>query len=120
MKNILSLLAVILFVSACSESEELTLTCGTEATVRDLRGLDGCGFVFELNDGTRLIPLISRFCGTPPLPAEVTKDPLYNFEFSDNKKVRIGYVEVTEYASSCMSGKAVKITCLEEIASPKE
>jgi hypothetical protein len=33
--------------------------CSTLATVHDLRGLDGCGFVFELADGKRLEPQIT-------------------------------------------------------------
>lgn len=118
MKKIISVLVLSLAtLIACEDREDLTLTCGTEATVRDLTGLDGCGFVFELNDGTRLEPVRMFFCGTPPLPAEVTNDPLYNFQFVDGKKVRIGYVETQEMASICMAGKLVKITCLEEMES---
>jgi hypothetical protein len=86
------------------------------ATVKDLTGLDGCGFVFELSDGSKLEPIRQVIrCGTPPLPKEVTEDPLYNFQFVDGKKVRIAYEEITEAASICMVGKVVKITCLKEI-----
>lgn len=100
---------------ACQE-EPITKNCGTSATVRDLTGLDGCGFVFELADGTRLMPVWDiGYCGTAPLPKEVTEDPLYNFEYLDGKKVIIGYEERSNHATACMAGKPVKITCLEEI-----
>ena len=99
---------------ACKE-ELVTKNCGTSATVRDLTGLDGCGYVFELNDGTRLIPVWDiGYCGTPPLPKEVTEDPLYNFQFTEGKKVVIGYEERSKNATICMAGRHVKITCLEE------
>lgn len=117
MKNILAFALAILVTISCADKDNLTLTCGTEATLRDLSSLGGCGYVFELNDGTRLEPVIMLYCGTPPLPAEVTQDPLYNFEFVDGKKVRIGFVEAIEYATTCMAGKTVKITCLEEMES---
>jgi hypothetical protein len=90
------------------------------ATVRDLRGLDGCGFVFELADGTRLEPQILGYCGTPPLPKEITENPLYDFEWIDGKQVRIGYEEITDAASICMVGKIVKITCVEEVSITEE
>jgi hypothetical protein len=85
------------------------------ATVKDLTGLDGCGFVFELADGRRLEPRRLFYCGTPPLPKEVTEDPLYQFQFVDGKQVRIGFEEITDAMSICMVGKVVKITCIEEI-----
>ena len=100
---------------ACQE-EPITKNCGTPATVRDLTGLDGCGFVFELSDGTRLMPVWDvGYCGTPPLPKEVTEDPLYNFQFTDGNKVIIGYEARPNIATDCMGGKPVRITCLEEI-----
>ncbi len=115
---------VLLFVSAlafqgCNDDEPGT-SCTTYATVRDLTGLDGCGFVFELEDGSRLEPQRPfLFCGTPPLPKEITEDPLYNFEFVDGKLVKIGYRE-TGTSSICMVGPVVKITCIEEVASTQD
>ena len=117
MKTLLTLILFVSVLTSCNTSEIRPdkSKCTTEATVRDLTGLDGCGFVFELNDGTRLEPVRLFFCGTPPLPKEVTEDALYNFQFIDGKKVMIGYEELTGYASICMAGKTVKITCLEEL-----
>lgn len=90
--------------------------CSTTATVRDLTGLDGCGFVLELEDGSYLEPVRPLlFCGTPPLPKEVTEDPLYSFDFVDGKRVKVSYEETGDM-SICMVGPVVKITCIREIA----
>lgn len=102
-------------ITAC-DNDTMTTSCTIPATVRDLSGLDGCGFVFELEDGTRLIPVWDvGWCGTPPLPKEVTNDPLYAFEFADGKKVLIGYAERNDIVTTCMAGPTVKITCLKEV-----
>jgi len=119
-----TLLSTLLFLSSsfiffgCAE-EPIGASCDNAvfATLKDLTGLDGCGFVFELADGTRLEPQRLFYCGTPSLPKEVTEDPLYNFQFTDGKQVRIGFEEITDAMSICMVGKVVKITCLEELSS---
>jgi hypothetical protein len=118
MKTLLSILLVLsasVIFWSCDE-DPLKVSCDNAvfATVKDLTGLDGCGFVFELADGTKLEPQMLGYCGTPPLPKEVTENPLYNFQFTDGKQVRIGFEEVTDAASICMVGKIVKITCIEE------
>ncbi len=117
--TILLIFFVALFFLSCDDENVSSVSCpkGELATVKDLAGLDGCGFIFELTDGTRLEPMRMMFCGTPPLPKEITEDPLYNFQFIDGKQVRIGYEEMTDAASICMVGKIVRITCLEEINS---
>lgn len=111
-----AILLLALVFSACDDNL-MRVSCedGISATVRDLTGLDGCGFVFELEDGTRLEPNRIGYCGTGPLPKEITEDPLYDFEFVDGKQVIIGFEEVEGMASICMVGPIVKITCLEEV-----
>lgn len=109
-----------LFVGCEEESLNISCSNAATATVRDLRGLDGCGFVFELADGTKLEPQMLLYCGTPPLPKEVTENPLYNFQFEDGKRVRIGFEEIKDAASICMVGRIVKITCIEEFVSITE
>jgi hypothetical protein len=100
---------------SCEEAMKVKCDDGVFATVRDLSGLDGCGFVFELADGSRLEPRRLLYCGTPPLPKKVTDDPLYNFEFVDGNHVRIGFEEIPDAVSICMVGRVVKITCIEKI-----
>jgi hypothetical protein len=114
MKKVLAILFVSSALCMCAEENIGDEQCGTPATVKDLTGLDGCGFVFELEDGTRLQPVFLYWCGTPPISEEQKKDPLYNFEFADGKKVLIDY-EPYESASICMAGQSVKITCLTEL-----
>ncbi|MFZ6014181.1 MAG: hypothetical protein ACOYXT_27815 [Bacteroidota bacterium] len=119
MKKVIVVIFIVSLFTQCDNdapSPQNQVQCETPATVKDLSGLDGCGFVFELSDGTRLEPLRIFFCGTPPQPAEVTDDPLYNFEFADGKKVLINFEYTDEYASICMAGRTVKITCLTEVS----
>lgn len=110
------LTAAALMFTSCNEEEKVeTHACRTLVTIKDLTGLDGCGFVFELSDGTMLEPYRIGYCGVgeTDLPKEITEDPLYNFEFVDGKKVLVGY-ESTKMMSSCMAGTVVKITCISE------
>ncbi len=87
------------------------LECAQVATVKDLTGLDGCGMVLELNEGTRLIPE-RRVYIQAPKPEE---DPLYYFELVAGDKVQISYEESLAL-SACMSGKIVFITCIKPIS----
>jgi hypothetical protein len=115
MKKLALAVCTILLLSTCSTQDELETKCSTPATVRDLTGLDGCGWVFELNDGTKLIPLIIGFCGTPPVSKEITENPLYDFEFINGKKVFIDYEPIhVGMVNACMVGETVKITCISE------
>jgi hypothetical protein len=79
---------------------------GVPATVKDLAGLDGCQFVFELADGTRLQPVMPT--------NDDAGNPLTSFTFTDGKKVILGYEVQANMASICMAGKMVTVTCLEE------
>lgn len=114
MKTLIITLFAVVLLSCENESVG---DCTVPATVRDLTGLDGCGFVLELEDGSRLEPLRVFRCGTPPLAKEEADDPLLNFEMHDGQKVRISYTE-TESPSICMVGPVVKITCITALISP--
>jgi hypothetical protein len=121
MKRFITILSLSTALFSCEEKFDSSVPCdeGVVATVRDLTGLDGCGYVFVLNDGTKLEPLRLAYCGTPPLPKEITEDPLFDFEWVDGKRVIIGYEE-TKAGSYCMVGPVVKITCLNELGTPEE
>lgn len=88
--------------------------CGTSATVVDLTGLDGCGLMFELADGTRLEPEMRTYIQAPT----VEEDPLYHFELKAGQSVKIDWVESTGMASICMAGPIVFITCITECKKP--
>ena len=110
----LAALILMLLATLVACEDHVTKNCGTEAIARDLTSTDGCGYAFELPDGTLLIPVWdTMYCGTP-LPKEVTEDPLYNFQFTDGKKVIIGYELRPKVVTDCMGGKSARITCLED------
>lgn len=108
MKKLFIFLLIGFSFAQCDEKD--SASCSTYATVKDLTGLDGCGFVFELENGSRLEPLILMTLVADP------NDPLQGFEFVDGKRVKIAYEEL-DNASACMVGPVVKITCIEEIGS---
>ena len=119
MKWIYGLLVVVAFSRfSCDDREIIHCfpgACANEASVVDLSGLDGCGFVLELADGSRLVP--QRLVYVQP-PKE-SEDPVYYFNFVDGQKVQFSYRE-TEGADACMAGKLVFITCIKEVSSGDE
>jgi len=105
-----SLIGLGLLLSSCEEKG-----CETPATVVELA--DGCGYGFELPNGKQLQPVWDiLYCGTPPLPPEVTEDPMYNFNWVLGKKVLIGYEDRRDH-DGCGYARPVKVTCLQEIDS---
>lgn len=73
--------------------------CNLTGTVRDYSGLDGCHYLIELDNGTRLEPILT--------------DTM--FHFRDNQRVRLSYIERPDLASICMAGIIAEITCIEEL-----
>jgi hypothetical protein len=67
-----------------------------KATVVNMTGLDGCGYLLELENGEKLIPL-----------------NLEEKYFSDKMKVWIAY-SITNSPTICMVGKAINIQSIEE------
>lgn len=80
-------------ISACKKE---TCPNGINAKFKDLTGLDGCGIVIELENGTRLEPVN---LGDFPLTAK------------DGMKIRVQYHSVSS-GSICMVGEMVAIDCL--------
>ena len=68
------------------------------AELKNLTGLDGCGWVLELDNGSKLEP-----------------QNLSDFEIAlvDGKDVHVRYTEI-EGGSICMVGQMVTIDCLSE------
>jgi len=76
--------------------------CEETALIKDMRGTDGCEWLLELDDGTRVLPAAM---------------PKIDFEFENNVLVKIGYMEVKDGMSACMAeNKIVNITCIEKVA----
>ncbi|CAN5574971.1 hypothetical protein BH11BAC2_BH11BAC2_16780 [soil metagenome] len=102
------LLAILILVASCknhtakmedasiSESEVMLRAKYISATIVDKSGLDGCGFLVALADGSNLEVF--------NLPDSVKKDQL---------KVWIKYIPDAGASSICMAGKIVKLTDLK-------
>ena len=111
-------LALLGTVTSCQKNDlALPNACGTLATIRDLRGLDGCGFVLELENGERLEPVLNSNCWDPSYQYAPT---IENVRFMDGKQVSIAYTVLPDRGSICMVGKVVEITCISEIGKADE
>lgn len=91
---ILLLTGLIISANKCDQGEIKNKT----GIVKEYTHLDGCNFIIELDDGTKLEPM------------EVV--PV--FEFRDGQKVKISYTPLEGVASTCMVGKLVKITKIKK------
>jgi hypothetical protein len=97
MRTLIPRLALLLSLTACENCEELvTPHCGTPATVRNLAGLDGCGFVLELGTGQRLEPRGEGWAQFPKV---------------DGQRVTVAYHEASG-VSACMVGQVVELDCI--------
>ena len=67
-------------------------------TLKNLTGFDGCGWVIQLSDSTKLEPINLED---------------FDIEFEENKSVCIQYHERTDLRSYCMVGKVVEIDLIE-------
>lgn len=91
-------------------AEYVPVGCSEIASVVDFTGLDGCGLMLELKDGTRLNPEKRQYFVAP----KEEDDPLYYFTLIAGEKVKIGYKE-TQGMDACMAGKTVFITCITKV-----
>ena len=98
MKNILTIASFAVLAIGCNKSEDSPCETGEKATIIDLTGLDGCGFVIELENGDRIEP---------------TNLEDFDVPIEDGQKVWVEYHTV-EAASICMVGDIVAIDCLSE------
>lgn len=114
MKKILISIAVATIFLGCEKNdvdpEEPKKECTIPATIVDLRGLDGCGYAFELANGERLEPLFILECPFPGYKA--SEDPLNGYEFVAGRKVLIEYTVMENAVTACQVGKAVRINCI--------
>lgn len=117
MSNLLVHLAIfiilLLTLNSCNPAEDLPQAdCGTRATVKDLTGLDGCGFVFVLENGTQLQPYY------PAQSTDGQPSSLQNFPLTDGQQVTIAYELRPDMSSICMVGPVAAISCIQTVAAP--
>ena len=87
--NALVLLLGLLLGSACDKMDPLNQNVGEFGIVKDYTGLDGCGFIIELDNGNKL----------EPVSLEDTA-----FVFKDGERVYVEYTPLQDYGSICMVG----------------
>jgi|CXWJ01.1.fsa_nt_gi hypothetical protein len=97
LKYLLFFVALMIFISGCCTSKRQTTTSipndeGYEiVTVIDYTELSGCGFIFMVNDSTKLIP--------QNLPDSLKQN---------NLKIKIKY-KATNKPNICMAGKTIDV-----------
>jgi len=99
MKRLLVILSLFLVVLTSCQEEEETVFQGI-GTVVDYAGAGNCGFVIELEDGGKLLPLYYPD----------------GFTFTNGQRVLIEYVEMSTVNTSCDRGIACEIKYVEELA----
>ncbi len=101
MKQLLFIFPVLLLLNlaACKKNNDSSAACpnGVSATFKNLTGLDGCGYVLELSDGSRL---------------EITNLSALNLTPEDGMKVKVEYSNQNDQASICMVGAIVRVDCI--------
>jgi hypothetical protein len=90
-KRILALAIFIVLLSCKKESHG-----EVNATITDISGIDGCGLILVLDDGSRLEPVQHNFLLTP------------------GQRVAVKYKKVNN-VSICMVGETVKLISLRYI-----
>ncbi|HMJ69442.1 MAG TPA: hypothetical protein VK508_11120 [Cyclobacteriaceae bacterium] len=114
MKTIIIATVLLTSLFKCGGSERVgenvTVSCNETATVTDFTGLDGCGVMLVLEDGTRLNPERRQYFQAP----KIEEDPLYYFTLTAGDKVKISYKDV-DGVDICMAGKTVFVTCITKI-----
>ena len=91
----------------CSTFLFLFTSCNKESECEDshsaklvnMTGLDGCSWMIELGDGTKLEP---------------TNLNDFNINLQENQKIWVVYHTAAQMASICMHGEIVTIDCISE------
>lgn len=91
------ILAMALSANKCDDKDGVIRN--KKGTIVDYNNLDGCTFIIELDNGTKLEPI------------EVV--PVFRFE--SNQRVKVSYEIMEGVASTCMVGELVKVTEIETI-----
>jgi hypothetical protein len=94
--------AVLSWQFSCSDESGLSSPCGTPATVVKE---SGCGFNFQLDDGTRLYPVV-----------EGCEDVFAAYRRADQmgRRVLIGFRSRPDIDISCTTALPVTVLCFED------
>ena len=85
----------VLLLMACNKNK---CSDSVKAELKDLSGLDGCGYVIELENGNKLEPLnLSDF----------------DIDLKDGNKIWVSYHLTTNFIGTiCMVGDIIEIDCI--------
>ena len=96
-QKILVLALLIVAIQSCSKESECENS--NSAKLVNMTGLDGCSWMIELGDGTKLEP--------------INLDD-FNINLQENKKIWVVYHTAAQMASICMHGEIATIDCISE------
>ena len=103
---LLGFISLTLLANTCEKSGNdpapYTSSCenAVQVTMNNLTGLDGCGWLLTLADGTRLEPInLDSYIATPV----------------EGEKIWASITPRTDLASICMVGPIVEITCVDRV-----
>ncbi len=92
---LLSLVVLTLTIHSCNKESECEDS--HSAKLVNMTGLDGCSWMIELGDGTKLEP---------------TNLNDFNINLQENQKIWVVYHTAAQMASICMHGEIVTIDCI--------
>ena len=94
---VIGLIVLTLTIHSCNKESECENSCS--AKIVNMTGLDGCSWMIELGDGSKLEP---------------TNLNDFNINLQVNQKIWIVYHTAAQMASICMHGEIVTIDCISE------
>jgi|TARA_Y100000385_G_C13032050_1_gene611226 hypothetical protein len=94
---VLTLFLLTLAIHSCNKQSECENS--QSAKLVNMTGLDGCSWMIELNDGTKLEP-------------NNLND--FSIDLEENKKIWIVFRPAAQMVSICMVGEIVTIDCISE------
>lgn len=94
---VLTFIVLTLCINSCNKQIECENS--HSAKLVNMTGLDGCSWMIELNDGTKLEP---------------TNLNDFNINLQENQKIWIVYHTAAQMASVCMHGEIVTVDCISE------
>ena len=95
---IIGIIIIALSLFACKATKTSTCDNAVEAKLVNLTGLDGCSWVIELENGNKLEPINLKS---------------FDIKLRNKKKIWVSYTDAKDYVSICMTGKIVRIECIE-------
>ncbi len=90
---------LVIFFLSCEGEKTYKCEDLPKGILKNMTGFDGCGWIIQLEDGTRLEPL-----------------NLNNFDIKliDDKSICIKFREVKNYGSHCQVGKVIEIIYIHD------